>query len=1027
MRCLRLALPFLVLAACDDPKSPGDPVRGRDAAVTDAAPTPDAAAQDAAAQDATTARDAGFDPDAGVADTGVQWRWPVPTTTITITRSPFWKNSITPDDTFRNTGDGTAEQIRWVKFAVLMRDPRLVYFQDSAEYPFHYDFATAHLDPFAGDSRSEFDDVSLHAAGQEVILGAVLFAPKPDTRELGIQLVRQDAYDPQMVRIVFEKVVASIQTGGGWRSFYFPTFEQAESTRTHRSFFENAGIEVSAAARWSAGHACYAHGWALGRLTFIPGDQIDAAYADGRLSYTDILVTDGVPAEVPLVAGILSLSPSTPSSHVAILAESYGVPFVHLAIEPERSAVMSLAGRRVALRANSGFGGPCDVRILDASGLSAGLEAEILDLKAPPNLTITPKATRGALWANTDGLLATDIQHFGGKATNFALVRTAVPNNSPAAIALSFDLWDGFMAQTMPSGDSLLSEIAGLLANHVWPPDVAGLRRDLEAIRTKIKTEADFDAAQQSEITSALAMFDPMRKIRFRSSTNVEDSDQFTGAGLYDSYSGCLADDTDADEVGPSRCDPMRMNERGVFRALRKVYASFYNDNAFIERLRHGLDESQVAMAVLVHHSFPDVDELANGVAKLGQRGGSSNVQLVTQAGAVSVANPTGDAIPEVVTLYGFGGNWYPSLEQRSSLVPLGGYVLDWESDYTDLAGLLKTVADRFAMVHPPNGQLLLDLEYKKIRGDHLVIKQVRKIPQPDPRETVSTFLLDAPGEVCTFQGEYGDVLGNHRLKSRWTIGVHNTSLGDAALASTYLRSVEVEYLAGASSMSVFGDPSGWPNFSHSVMNDQVTDAWSVDDGGSTRQFALSANATRLVRQNANPLFVLSDFFTTFEVSYSQPVPTLDWSGQPTTTDTETVRLGRCPDDNVITPRTTLRDHDLALSNGRRIHIQHYWPEAPTGATAGYTAPLHKWAQTTVSGFTSQPITLRGFWSQTYRPGHHNFSEDYVLEPRLEAGVDPASLAELEAANTRLFVVKVGDAQPVVQILGTDGRFRRLR
>jgi len=41
----------------------------------------------------------------------------------------------------------------------------------------------------------------------------------------------------------------------------------------------------------------------------------------------------------------------------------------------------------------------------------------------------------------------------------------------------------------------------------------------------------------------------------------------------------------------PSQCDPSENNECGVFRAIKRVYASFYNDNAFIERLRHGIDE----------------------------------------------------------------------------------------------------------------------------------------------------------------------------------------------------------------------------------------------------------------------------------------------------------------------------------------------------------------------------------------------------------------------------------------------------
>lgn len=146
---------------------------------------------------------------------------------------------------------------------------------------------------------------------------------------------------------------------------------------------------------------------------------------------------------------------------------------------------------------------------------------------------------------------------------------------------------------------------------------------------------------------AALASFDPKRKIRFRSSTNVEDSDAFTGAGLYDSASGCLADDTDADSVGPSQCAPAETKEKGVFRALQKVYASFYNDNAVFARLLYSVKESEAGMAVLCHYSYPDEDEMANGVAvNTREDAVSDNFQLVTQLGATSVTNPEAAPCP---------------------------------------------------------------------------------------------------------------------------------------------------------------------------------------------------------------------------------------------------------------------------------------------------------------------------------------------------------------------------------------------
>lgn len=118
-------------------------------------------------------------------------------------------------------------------------------------------------------------------------------------------------------------------------------------------------------------------------------------------------------------------------------------------------------------------------------------------------------------------------------------------------------------------------------------------------MRDAIKA-GDFSATQRSSILDALAPFDNKRKIRFRSSTNVEDSDVFVGAGLYDSFSGCTMDDTDGNEIGPSHCDETKEDERGVYRAIKKVFASFYNLNAYLERLRFGVVEDEAGMAVLV-------------------------------------------------------------------------------------------------------------------------------------------------------------------------------------------------------------------------------------------------------------------------------------------------------------------------------------------------------------------------------------------------------------------------------------------
>jgi hypothetical protein len=508
----------------------------------------------------------------------------------------------------------------WLKFAILLDAPYRVIFQDSAKYLFHYDFAVARLPRFEGLSREEFNAVSLQTNGQQVVLGAVVFPANTNFVEAGVQLVGQGPYSKEQVADWFGTVRAMMVMPPEAEVFYMPTFEQADVARANLDWFAAQGLKVASADRWITADECYAPGWALGRLVWAPPAEIGAAYREGRLQPDDILLTDAVPAEVPPLAGIISLTPATPNSHVALLSQSFGIPFVYFADLATREEIRSWIGREVVLRAMDLFEA-CESSVAAlAEELPPQMRQEILDLKQPPPLSFRPKASYGSFSVPTEGLRPTDVCFVGGKAANFGLLRRSVPSNVPApAIALTFDLWDAYLDQSVGGGQTLREWINDRLSGFTWPPNMAELQSMLHTVREQITDTASFTPEQQTLILAALqgAGFTADRKIRFRSSTNVEDSERFTGAGLYDSYSGCLLDDLDADTHGPSHCEPAESRERGVFRALRKVYASFFNDNAFLERLRHGVNESDVGMAVLVHHSFPDEIELANGVATL--------------------------------------------------------------------------------------------------------------------------------------------------------------------------------------------------------------------------------------------------------------------------------------------------------------------------------------------------------------------------------------------------------------------------
>jgi len=227
-----------------------------------------------------------------------------------------WRNQITfPDDPFQSWTSPP-----YVKFTIITAegyDPNVVYFQDSRKYEYHFDFALENLEPFIGMTIKQFDEVTLHAANQQAILGAVILPPWADP---------------------------PIHT-----AYYFPTYEQYPLAQQNRDWFGDQGLPIGSTAQWAQGNAGYSGGWALGTVKFFAGSEIRAAYTTGELLPEDILLTDGVPAEVPAVAGILTLMPSTPNSHVAILTRSQGVPFAYLALDADAACAWDFVGQNVYL------------------------------------------------------------------------------------------------------------------------------------------------------------------------------------------------------------------------------------------------------------------------------------------------------------------------------------------------------------------------------------------------------------------------------------------------------------------------------------------------------------------------------------------------------------------------------------------------------------------------------------------------------------------------------------------------------
>lgn len=934
--------------------------------------------------------------------------------------SPPWKHTIVfPNDPLERRVYVSGTNMGWIKFTLdLARDTGdSLFFQDSLAYDLHYDFVSRHLDPYLGISPEEFNRISLYSQGQQLGLGAVVTPPQgyplnQPIQEYGIQLIRRDPYTREEVAAQFRHVKAAVEAGTDVLAFYMPTLEQMDVARDNETWFDEQGIPVASPERWVQGNVIYSRGWALGRCTYVPADQIEAAYLEGRLLPDDILLTDAVPAEIPVLSGIISLSASTPNSHVAILATTFGIPFVYLAEDQDVERAQALVGRSMVLRATPTNVWDTEIRLIDAQGaLTAEQAAELLALKQPPALAIEPVRAAGTLSKATEGLLPKDINTVGGKAAHFGILRRALPTNSPVAVAFTFDLWLDFLDQVLASGRTLREEVDVRLQGATYPPrDMAALAYTLGEIRDLIKNDQQthFSAVSQQGVLDTLQDprygFAPDRKIRFRSSTNMEDSEYFTGAGLYDSYSGCLADDLDGDSQGPSLCDPNKSAERGVFRAIRKVFASFYNHNAFVERLRHGIDEHDVGMALLVHHSFPDEREWANGVATYALGSYSTVVTLVSQEGAVSVANPEPDVLPEQVGVnFSDPNQLYPRVAQYSNLVPLGQTVMTWPADYERLTHLLQRAAVEYRRVTGKK-DTTLDFEYKRMAPDGaLVVKQVRPLPHPQVDAEWPTFLISEPLELRTFQGEHGDVIANHRLKSEWTLNSRSLWIDVNSLAETFYNDLRLVYADGGVQHNLQGQVGELPGAAHRVLeldgrgHFATEDQWRLNDLPVPRTWILrTEHIPATVPVSDCPVVTLRDLAFQLDCDYDRPVSGFDW-------ELPVCELGLIEEESIRleTPFELTADdlHKTRSVTAGAIGVvtEFDWPPHPTGPTAGYTAPLARWHQTTITGLTHEPIVLTHPFAQTYQPGHHNFWENFLFEPRLDPHVSPEILAELEA------------------------------
>jgi hypothetical protein len=311
-----------------------------------------------------------------------------------------------------------------------------------------------------------------------------------------------------------------------------------------------------------------------------------------------------------------------------------------------------------------------------------------------------------------------DKKFAGNKAASFGELAIVAKRNKKlfsvpeGAFVIPFYYYDQHLKQP-----EIATSISTLLNNELLLSNSDSVQKYLKKIRKSIK-KSKLSPSLLQAIETQIGNNKIGNSYRYRSSSNAEDIEGFSGAGLYNSKTGILGD-----------------TARSVEEAVLDVWAGAWNYGAFMERHIHHIDQLSMKMAVLVHRNFPD--EKTNGVAVTANiyRSLFTGFTINTQLGDIDVVSPPDGVMSEQVLLINsvnFSADNARIVQEYitySSLSPEKPLLT--KEEYEQLFQALDAVKTHFYWNAPWTNTMTysdyaLDLEFKFDKNGKLYLKQVR-------------------------------------------------------------------------------------------------------------------------------------------------------------------------------------------------------------------------------------------------------------------------------------------------------------
>ena len=655
----------------------------------------------------------------------------------------------------RKEGGGIWES--YIKFSVLLdegKNPVRLLYQDPSRYEFHYQ-ALANLPEFQGMTSAQIEHITYkNSSARKAIPGVLTIHNGDDAiHNSRFSLVTEEAPRASDIKAIYQLLLNSAKDGENENSFgSYLAFEilshQEQGMKDRAAELAKEGIRIYVRNR-EADNISYTDAWGVGTVIHITSQEdLDAKVSTDAVSKDSILLAEQNLRSLPAVAGVISAVPLTPASHTVLLAQMYGIPVVY-----HKNALqlfVPLAGQKIFLQASNRPGSTLSMRksshVTNITDEDFSLLAQ---LKVAKKLTVSLDESSKEI-KSASRLSRQDIAAYGGKSSQMGLLMTTVPQNAPlVAMGIPIYYFKTFLRDTMISnGKSLADFISSQLATiaALETPQTQTMQV-LSKIRDEIK-KATIPEEVIKPIREALIRNfpGPSVRLKLRSSSNVEDGEEFNGAGLYDSE-GVWLSGGDVNDL-----------EKG----LKKVWASLYTDRGFIARRNFQVNEENAGMGILAQPPFKG--ELANGVSTIHIEKGKVeySFEITGLVGENDEVTAGSQVQAEIVRgwVNQDGEDPIITVEQPYQGKSKETTILE-KSFYSELGKTMRRVAQKYGS---DTKDVNIEFEWKAMptagspTSAALFLKQVRPIPQIKAQKTLdgSAYILLA-AQSTTFRSHVGD------------------------------------------------------------------------------------------------------------------------------------------------------------------------------------------------------------------------------------------------------------------------------